>query len=39
MTGAGRSHGVDTSMIICVFCIAEMVKADNKSCFMLLKST
>ena len=26
------------SMIICVFCIAEMDKVDNKSCFMQLKS-
>ena len=26
------------SMIICVFCIAEMDKVDNKSSFMLLKS-
>ena len=26
------------SMIICVFCIAEMDKADNKSSFMQLKN-
>ena len=26
------------SMIICVFCIAEMDKIDNKSSFMQLKS-
>ena len=26
------------SMIICVFCIAEMDKVDNKSSFMQLKS-
>ena len=26
------------SMIICVFCIAEMEKVDNKSSFMQLKS-
>ena len=26
------------SMLICVFCIAEMVKVDNKSSFMQLKS-
>ena len=26
------------SMIICVFCIGEMDKVDNKSCFMQLKS-
>ena len=26
------------SMIICVFCIAEMDKVDNKFCFMQLKS-
>ena len=27
------------NIIICVFCIAEMDKVDNKSCFMQLKST